>query len=94
VCVSLWLHGLSTFLRGDECHFGQVHYNPDVAGPRLIVRAVEDAGFKAAIVDSHRCTSFGHGHQVVCGVFMIVDTCVLFLPSREDHASLQFELKL
>eukprot|EP00884_Botryococcus_braunii_P009380 jgi/Botrbrau1/18443/Bobra.0072s0030.1 len=34
----------------------EVHYNPDVAGPRLIVRAVEDAGFKATIVDTYRGT--------------------------------------
>ena len=32
----------------------QVHFDPDVTGPRVLIEAVEDAGFDAHIVDTDR----------------------------------------
>ena len=32
----------------------QVHFNPDVTGPRHLIQAVEDAGFDAQLADTDR----------------------------------------
>lgn len=34
--------------------FLQVHYDPDIAGPRHLVDAVEGAGFEAALITGER----------------------------------------
>lgn len=33
----------------------QVQYDSEVAGPRFIVNAVENAGFQASVIDASRC---------------------------------------
>ena len=33
----------------------EVQYNPDVTGPRHIIRSVQEAGFEAQLLSSNRC---------------------------------------
>lgn len=33
----------------------QIHFDPDQTGPRLLIEAVDDAGFDAEVVETDRC---------------------------------------
>lgn len=40
-----------------DISWSQVRYDPDSAGPRHLLQAVEDAGFDAQLMDSNRCAA-------------------------------------